>query len=122
MIIGQKLKKQRDSKRLSQQEVADYINVSQRTYSNFESDKSQPSLTQLLKLADVLDLNLLEILKEYGLTIHQTNSDFKDNSKGLVVNNNETLCKDCEERFKDKQIIIEQQKEIIRLLREKLEK
>ncbi|MGB1316036.1 MAG: helix-turn-helix domain-containing protein [Chitinophagales bacterium] len=37
------LKNKRDNKKLSQQEIADYVQVSQRTYSNFESDISKPS-------------------------------------------------------------------------------
>ena len=32
MKIGHKLKNKRENKRFSQQEVADYLNVSQRTY------------------------------------------------------------------------------------------
>ena len=44
MDIGQKLKAKRDIKRLSQQEVAERLQISQRTYSNIESNKSQPSI------------------------------------------------------------------------------
>lgn len=86
MKIGHKLKDKRDLKRLSQQEVADYLNVSQRTYSNFESNKSEPSLTQLSKLAEVLEFNLLDILKDQGIVFNQSNNEFKDNSNGIVMN------------------------------------
>jgi len=94
--------------------MADFLEVSQRTYSNFESDKSEPSLTQLSKLAEVLEFNLLDILQEQGVVFNQTNNKFKDNSKGIVLNNNTS----CEERLADKDLIIAQQKEIIVLLKD----
>ena len=90
MKIGNKLRVKRGNKKLSQQEVADYLHVSQRTYSNFESDKSEPSLTQLSKLAEVLEFNLLDMLQEQGVVFNQTNNEFKDNSNGIVVNNNDS--------------------------------
>ena len=115
MKIGHKLKNKRENKRFSQQEVADYLNVSQRTYSNIESNKSEPSLTQLSKLATILEFNLLDMLQEQGLVFNQKKNEFKDNSNGIVVNTT-----DMASILKDKETIINQQREIIALLREKL--
>lgn len=47
MKIGHKLKKARESKRLSQHEVAEVLGISQKTISNIESNKSQPTVAQL---------------------------------------------------------------------------
>ena len=44
MQIGSKLKRIRENKRMSQQEIAEFLDISQKTYSNIESDKSKPSL------------------------------------------------------------------------------
>lgn len=48
MKLGYTLKRHREAKHLPQQEVALKIEVSQRTYSNFESCKSIPSLILIL--------------------------------------------------------------------------
>ncbi len=63
MKIGKHLRKKRHEKKSSQQEIADFINVSQKTYSNFESDKSTPSILQLVKLSDLL-LDFLNFRKK----------------------------------------------------------
>jgi len=115
MKIGHRLKFKRDSKKMTQQEVADFLNISQRTYSNFESNSSEPSLTQLSKLAEVLEFNLLDILQDQGLIFNQTYNEFKDNSNGIVVNNNssEKLIVQLEKRIKNLE-------EINSLLKEKI--
>ena len=107
MNIGHKLKSKRDVKKLSQQEVADFLNISQRTYSNIESNKSEPSLTQLSKLAEILEFNLLDMLKEQGIVFNQTYNEFKDNSQCIALNNNspEKLIAQYEARIKDLQEI-----------------
>ncbi|MCF6298042.1 MAG: helix-turn-helix domain-containing protein [Flavobacteriaceae bacterium] len=116
MNIGHKLKDKRNSKRISQQEVAESLSISQRTYSNFESNKSEPSLTQLSKLAEILEFNLLDILQEQGIVFNQNNNEFKDNSNGIVLNGDS----DYSGKLKDKSIIIEQQNDIIAMLKEKI--
>lgn len=120
MNIGHKLRTKRDLKKLSQQDVADTLEVSQRTYSNFESDKSEPSLTQLSKLAEVLEFNLLDMLQEQGIVFNQQNNEFKDNSNGIVLNNNylsDKLITQYEAQIKDLQEINSLLKEKISLLK-----
>lgn len=63
MKIGKHLRIKRHEKRLSQQEVADFIDVSQRTYSNFESDYSMPSIIQLKKLSELLEFDYLKLFE-----------------------------------------------------------
>ena len=116
MKIGNKIRIKRNRKKLSQQEVADYLHVSQRTYSNFESDKSEPSLTQLSKLAEILEFNLLDMLQEQGLVFNQTNNEFKDNSNGIVVNNN-----DSDKLFLQLEKRIKSLEEVNSLLRDKID-
>jgi len=62
--IGTELKKAREKKRLSQQEVADYLNVSQKTISNIESEKSLPSLIHLISCVELYEMDLHETLKK----------------------------------------------------------
>jgi transcriptional regulator with XRE-family HTH domain len=61
MKIGKHLRNKRHEKRLSQQEVGDYLNISQRTYSNYESDNSLPSIGQIVELSKLLDFDFLKL-------------------------------------------------------------
>ena len=47
-----KLKELRKKKNLTQEQVAKYLNISQRTYSGYELGKSEPTIETLKKLAD----------------------------------------------------------------------
>lgn len=118
MLIGSKLKRLREDKRYSQQEIANLLDISQKTYSNFESDKSKPSITQLVKLSEYLEFDLLEVLKEQGLVLNQKHNNFNDNSNGIVLNNNDSnkLILQLETRIKDLQEINQLLKDKIHLL------
>lgn len=64
MKTGKHLRNKRHEKRLSQQEVVDYLNISQKTYSNFESDNSTPSIVQIVKLSKLLEFDFLKLFQE----------------------------------------------------------
>jgi transcriptional regulator with XRE-family HTH domain len=61
MKIGKHLLNKRNKKRLSQQEVADYLNISQRTYSNFENDNSSPSIKQIVELNNLFEFDFIKL-------------------------------------------------------------
>lgn len=71
MKFGSLLKKAREAKRLSQQEVADLLSVSQRTLSNIESDKSNPSIRQLALMGELYGLNIIELLSRHGIIFQE---------------------------------------------------
>lgn len=56
------LKKLRKSKRISQQTIAQYIGVSQRTISHYEKGESEPSLRCLCKIAECLGVTTDSLL------------------------------------------------------------
>ena len=114
MQIGYKLKQIRENKKISQQEVAHYLNISQKTYSNIEANKSKPSLLQLSKLGEFLEFDMLGLLKDQGVIFNQSNNEFKDNSGSYIVNNlPEKLIEQYEARLEIK-------KELIVILKEKI--
>jgi transcriptional regulator with XRE-family HTH domain len=61
MKIGKHLLNKRNKKRLSQQEVADYLNISQKTYSNFENDNSSPSIKQIVELNNLFEFDFIKL-------------------------------------------------------------
>ncbi len=53
-----KLSELRNEKGLSQREIAKIFNVSQGTYNNWENGKTQPSIEQLVALADFFGVSI----------------------------------------------------------------
>ena len=59
--IGEFLKTLRKEKDLTQEELADKMNVSRRTVSRWETGSNLPDLSILVELADLYDVDLREI-------------------------------------------------------------
>ncbi len=63
MEIGQKLKNARINSGLTQESVAEKINVSRQTISNWETEKNFPDIISVIKLSDVYSISLDDLLK-----------------------------------------------------------
>ena len=63
MEIGTKLKNARTAAGLTQENAAEDINVSRQTISNWENEKSYPDIISVIKLSDLYDISLDELLK-----------------------------------------------------------
>ncbi|MGB6092996.1 MAG: helix-turn-helix domain-containing protein [Moheibacter sp.] len=107
MKIGAQLKKAREEKKFSQQEIANLLDISQKTISNIESDKSNPTIKQLSKLSEVYQLNILELLSKEGITFNQHNREVENN--GIIQNYHlpEKLIEQYKQRIKEKDDFIE---------------
>lgn len=99
MTLGDKLKKARIGKNLTQEYLAEVLNVSQKTYSNFENDKSKPAFAQVEDIAKALDVSVLDFLTGDSVTINSTNGDHS----GFIYQNQlpEKLIEQYEERIKE---------------------
>ena len=93
-MIGSILKRKREDKKISQQEVADILGISQKTYSNIESNKSNASLPQLLEMSKLLDFNLLIELAKKGITFNNNNIE----GSGIESN---TISKELKKQYED---------------------
>ena len=56
MFSGKCLKKMRESKRLSQVEVATQLGVNRSSYNSWESGRAKPNQKNLLLLSEILDV------------------------------------------------------------------
>lgn len=56
------LKAFRRNKKISQSEMAKYLNVVTDTYRNYETGRTEPTLDTLIKIADILDVSIDELL------------------------------------------------------------
>lgn len=77
------LKKIRTYHFKTQKEVAEAINVSQNTYSNYENAKTDPDIDTLIKLADFFQISIDELVgRRFGHVI--TRSDFTNEQLELL--------------------------------------
>ena len=99
MTLGEKLKKARIGKNLTQEYLAEVLNISQKTYSNFENDKSKPDFHQVEDIAKALDTSVLDFLSGDSITINSTNGDHS----GFIYQTQlpEKLIEQYEERIKE---------------------
>ncbi|KPE49550.1 helix-turn-helix domain-containing protein [Chryseobacterium indologenes] len=102
MTLGEKLKKARISKNLTQGYLAEVLNVSQKTYSNFENDKSKPAFSQVEDIAKVLEVSVLDFLSGDNITVNQNNNETAIAQNYAAVNVSEKLIEQYEQRLKDK--------------------
>lgn len=63
MEIGKKLKAARIVSGLTQENVAENINVSRQTISNWETEKSYPDIISVIKLSNLYSISLDDLLK-----------------------------------------------------------
>lgn len=116
MEIGKKLRTLRAEKGFTQDKIADLLKIPQATYSNLENNKGKLDLKLIAKIAEIYDIDLLDILKEEGLSFHQKNT--KGDNNGLVINQlSEKLIEQYEVRLKEKDIIILELKDRIQELK-----
>jgi transcriptional regulator with XRE-family HTH domain len=115
MNLGVRLKQARESKRFSQQEIAHLLNISQKTLSNMESDKSRPTIEQLSKMSEIYEIDILELLSKEGITFNQHNQSGGEN--GIIHHHHypEKLIESYEQR-------LEEQAQLILALKEEINK
>lgn len=114
MQIGTRLRQLRESKGYSQQNVADHLGMEQPNYQKFESDKAQPKLDLLEKLAGFYNIPLTDLISPDKNTVHIQNNNHNHN--GVVIGDAELfqLC------IKSKDEIIKAKDELIRHLEHEL--
>lgn len=110
--IRLKIKSVREAKKLSQEELADIIGVSQRTYSNWENGRTELTVQNLERIAKGLEVPTTYFWDEKN---YQQKS-----SETPVVNEPDNIL--YEDLLKTKNDLIAQQREHIQLLKEKLSK
>lgn len=101
MTLGEKLKKARISKNFTQEYLAEMLKVSQKTYSNFENDKSKPGFSQVEEMAKVLDVSVLDFLSGDSITVNQSDNEIAIAQNYASINPSEKLVEQYEERIKD---------------------
>ncbi len=113
MLIGRKLKSARFEKNYTQEYMASVLNISQKTYSNFENDITQPNINQLQQIANELDKSVFDLLPDDKINF--VNNDSNENQQAVFLTNNlpKKLIEQYEERINDLQEQVKHLKELL---------
>jgi len=74
-IIGQKIKKLREQKGITQETMALQLDVTQSNYGRLEKDDRRLNVVKLLKIARILDVNITFLFNDVASTDGAGNSD-----------------------------------------------
>lgn len=72
-MLGEKIKLYRESKNMTQSEVAEILGVKAATISKYEAETLEPNIEALKKLAELFDVSIDELLKEDDFDISKIN-------------------------------------------------
>ncbi len=115
MQIGTRIRQLREIKGFSQQVVADHLGMAQTNYHKIESDKTQPKLDLLEKIANFYKVSLAELLSPDKNSVHIQNNNHNHN--GVVIGDTELF----QLFIKSKDEIIKSKEELIGHLERALE-
>ncbi len=114
MTLGEKIKKIRIDKNFTQEHVAFELGISQKTYSNFENNKTSPSFIQIEQLASVLNANIIDFLTDEKIIFNQNTENGYNNGIVLYQETSHKLFEQFELRIKQLQEENNFLKELIR--------
>ena len=80
MDIGNKLYELRKSKNLSQEELADKLNVTRQTISKWETNQSTPDFDKIIPLCEIYGISADELLKGIKNETIEAQNDSLDNT------------------------------------------
>lgn len=75
MIIGNKLNQLRKLSGMTQEQLAEKINVSRQTISKWESDITSPDLESIVKISRIFHVSLDDLLKEAETSVTNRNDE-----------------------------------------------
>lgn len=85
MEIGKKIKKKRTELGITQEVLAERVNVARSTISNWEIGRNYPDIQTIVLLSDELDISLDELLKEDKAVVKKIANDTKARKKNKVL-------------------------------------
>lgn len=116
MELGKKLRTLRAERGFTQEKMADLLSIPQASYSNLENNKGRIDLKTIQKIAEIYEMDVIDVLKEKELSFNQKN--IKGDNNDLVVNQlSDKLIEQYEIRLKEKDVVIADLKQLIKELK-----
>lgn len=114
--IGENIKKIRELKNLTQESMAILLGVSQKTYSNIENAGNNITYEKILRIAEILEVNITKVLElNTEVLLNNNNQQGGINQLNTAVSYNYLN----EEQAKLYERLLEEKDNIIKLLKEK---
>lgn len=85
MEIGKKIKQRRNELGITQEDLAETINVSRSTVSNWEIGRNYPDIQTIVSLSDELEISLDELLKGDKIVVEKITEDTQVRKKNKWV-------------------------------------
>ncbi|HLK26944.1 MAG TPA: helix-turn-helix transcriptional regulator [Puia sp.] len=110
-MLGEKLKAIRKENKLTQEQMAEKLHMSQPAYNKYENDKSSPSADLLKKISEVFNISADELLNYVGNNnAHFENGSTNQGNEIAYTNTYYTIPK---EQF---DLLLENQKQLASLI------
>ena len=91
-IIGKFLAEERKHKEYTQKQLADILNISDKTISKWETGKSLPDLEMMNSLCQIFDISINELLSGERISTEELQIRAEKNIKELILDNESFLC------------------------------
>lgn len=85
MTFGERLYKLRSEKNVSQEELAELLDVSRQSISKWENDKAYPEMTKLLFMSDYFDVSLDHLMRDVADKKLENNNSAAYKSRTLLA-------------------------------------
>lgn len=105
VFVGNKLKKLRKNKNFSQEEMADYLNISQSAYARMENGESHSWASHINDICRIFEIAPEELVKREDIVINN-NQQGGGGSIQIVNQLSEKLIEQYEERIKELKDVI----------------
>ncbi|MCF6308568.1 MAG: helix-turn-helix transcriptional regulator [Flavobacteriaceae bacterium] len=118
-LVAKKIKKLRNQKKLSQEQVADYLHISQPTYARIENGESNSWANYILPICDLFEIQPEDLLKQESIIVNQNQQG--GNGAFIINQLSEKLIKQYEERIAEYKERLKEKDLLNVTLNEKLE-
>lgn len=113
MTVGQKIKKYRIEKKLTQKDLADLLHVTFQTVSKWEKDENEPDIQTLRELAKIFECSLDSLLNEEDVVKEENNDSEPTSNKPatqtIIVHQKELhVCERCKKDIAPTDLEIEE--------------
>ena len=106
-IVGNKVKALRKQKGWSQEQVADYLHISQSTYARIENGERSSWANYILPISELFEIQPEDLLKQDGIHIETIENNGAVYNMGTVNQLSDKVIKLYEERLQEKDKIIQ---------------
>ena len=113
MTLGQKIKKLRTEKGLTQKDLADQVHVTFQTVSKWENDENEPDVSTLKALAKLFDCSMDFLLSEEDEQIKNeeevvATSEPAEETKTIIIHQKELhVCERCNKDIPEDELVME---------------